>query len=162
MCKQNAVEAKVHGLYHQWLAPLGPENFFLVVSYLDQVGSSKPNKGKFGPTAPNFGQDIWAQFRASQETIFSSKIITKIGCCGAKFSLNMTWGRLIFVRNDQTTIFRDGGTNSTNAQFGKTQFFETPCSCVSHQSHLSMKFRFQMLLASSGKCQTKGEISVKF
>ena len=35
-------------------------------------------------------------------------------------------------------------------------------SGISHQNHLSMKFRFQMLLALLGKCQTKREISVKF
>ena len=42
-------------------------------------------------------------------TIFSSKFITKIGCCGAKFPPNMTWGRLVFVRKDQKHFLDTGG-----------------------------------------------------
>ena len=60
---------------------------FFFSNFLLRLGRIKRSlvtyMGKYGPIAPNFGYDFWAQFIASQDTISSLKIVTKIRCRGA-------------------------------------------------------------------------------
>ena len=82
--------------------------------------------GKYGPRAQNFGYDFWVQFRASQETIFSLKILTKIRCCRAHIYHLETFDP---AKKRQKNNFQRqaahsrGEIESANAKFGKTQFF---------------------------------------
>ena len=54
--------------------------------------------GKYGPLAPDFGFIFWAQFIASQETIFSLKILAKLDAVGPNFPICMTWEILLPLR----------------------------------------------------------------
>ena len=73
-----------------------PWNFFS--NFLLRLGRIKRSlvtyMRKYGPKAPNFVYDFWAQFIASQETIFSLKIVTKITC---HFPICTTWECLLLL-----------------------------------------------------------------
>ena len=59
-------------------------SFINILLRLDRIKRSLvTNMEKYGPLAPDFGYIFWAQFIASQETIFSLKILAKIRCRGA-------------------------------------------------------------------------------
>ena len=85
--------------------------------------------GEIGPQSAQF----WAQLRASQDTSF--KIKTLIGCCGANFSINMTWKHLILFSLGkkrpkkqflETSYPQQEEIQSANVQFGKAHFFRQP------------------------------------
>ena len=57
---------------------------FLTKSKRDQALLKVMGVGKYGPIAPNLDYGFWAQFTASQKTIFRPKITSKNECSGAK------------------------------------------------------------------------------
>ena len=67
-------------------------SFSNILLKLDRIKRSLvTNMGKYGPLAPDFGFIFWAQFIASQETIFSLKILAKLDAMGPNFPICMTW-----------------------------------------------------------------------
>ena len=89
--------------------------------------------GKYGPLAPDFGYIFWAQFIASQETIFSLKILAKLDAMGPNFPICMTWEILLSLRPGKKRtkklidrdILRIAGGES-NKQSGKFTFLRHP------------------------------------
>ena len=67
-------------------------------------GSSILNSclGEISPTASNLDNDFWAENDHLRGFELGPNILTKIGCCGAKFSLiRFAWSHLVSIRNDQ-------------------------------------------------------------
>ena len=84
--------------------------------------------GKYGPLAPDFGFIFWAQFIASQETIFSLKILAKLDAVGPNFPICMTWEILLPLRpgKKETYCLLQGESNKQMLNPVKLTFFRHP------------------------------------
>ena len=70
---------------------------------------------------------IFGPMSVPLETIFSPKIITKVGCCGAKFSNTQVWERFFLLSPKKqflkTCRPEEGKIQSANAQYSKIYYF---------------------------------------
>ena len=73
-----------------------------------------------GPLAPNFDWDVLAQFRASQKSISSSKILTKMG--PPKYDLKMTF-LLQICKYEQKLYFCREQSNARSTKGFKLRAF---------------------------------------